>query len=369
MSLKDSFDNRIFNTFSTSAEGLALLRIFSAIFILFFLIPGSGMSHFAYLSTLPADFYAPPPGPLRLMESFPSLSFFQVVHTVLILSLLAMLLGYHTRWASVTVGLTILILQGFIYSVGKVNHEIVVPLVPLVMAFSNWGAAFSVDAWRNKFSIKPESWPVMVLAIFIAFMMFTAGFPKILGGWLDPSTQAAQGHLFNQFFIRERQALLAGWAAGFDHVIFWEIQDWATVLFEIGFIVALCKASWFRFFTGLAVLFHFSTMMTLNIAFLPNFLAYAVFLNWDKFYNSVHSFYSKRTGTRGEKSARKTHYMITGIFILLLLPVQWMSSRNLGLSNSDLMLHEFVLVTAAFVLVLFLALQKTVRLFTAESSD
>ncbi|MCC5940941.1 MAG: hypothetical protein JJU37_05310 [Balneolaceae bacterium] len=361
MSYKERFDRWIFNSFTVSAEGLALLRIFTSLFILLFLIPGMSMSHFGFLSSLPNDFYSPPPGPLRLLEGFPPLAVFQISHTILVISLFAMLIGYHTKWASILTGILILFLQGFIYSIGKVNHEIVIPLVPVIMAFSNWGVAYSVDCRRKTDSIKPESWPLTLLALFIAVMMFTAGFPKILGGWLDPSTQAAQGHLFNQFFIRERQALLAGRAVGFDHALFWELLDWFTVLFEVGFIMALFKASWFRLFVGLAVVFHFSTMMALNIAFLPNFLAYVVFLNWDKVYASIRSATIKTSGIRGPKSGKWTVYLFTGILMFLFLPIKWVSINGYALSQTDLMLHEFIVVTSAFLFIVILALVKVIE--------
>ncbi|TVR16111.1 MAG: hypothetical protein EA391_08670 [Balneolaceae bacterium] len=358
MSFKQRFDNWIFNSFTVSAEGLALFRIFASLFILLFLIPGMGMGHFGFLASLPNHFYAPSPGPLRIFDGFPPLVFFQLVHTILVISLFAMLAGYFTKWASLITGISILILQGFIYSIGKVNHEIVVPLVPIIMAFSNWGYAYSVDSMRKKKTRNPESWPLTLLALFVAFMMFTAGFPKILGGWLDPSTQAAQGHLFNQFFIRERQALLAGWAVGFNNVVFWEMLDWLTILFEIGFIAALFKASWFRLFVGFAVVFHFSTMMTLNIAFLPNFLAYAVFLNWENVYSAIRSQYVRFSGITGIKSGKRAVILFSGLVLLIFLPLKWLSSRNITLSQTDLMFHEFVLVTAAFVFVLFIGVKK-----------
>lgn len=358
MRFKKRFDNWIFNSFSVSVEGLALLRIFTSLFILLFLIPGMGMGHFGFLASLPNDFYAPSPGPLRIFDGFPPLAIFQLVHTILVISLFAMLAGYYTKWASVLTGISILILQGFIYSIGKVNHEIVVPLVPIIMAFSNWGYAYSVDSMRKKKIANPESWPLTLLALFVAFMMFTAGFPKILGGWLDPSTQATQGHLFNQFFIRERQALLAGWAVGFDNVIFWELLDWLTILFEIGFIVAIFKASWFRLFVGFAVVFHFSTMMTLNIAFLPNFLAYAVFLNWENIYSTIRSQYVRFSGVTGIKSGKRAVLLFSGMVLLIFLPIKLLSAQNIALSQTDLMLHEFVLVTTAFLFVAIVGFKK-----------
>ena len=358
MSLSERFNRWIFESWSVSAEGLGLLRIISALFILFFLIPGYGTSHFNFLADLPPDFYAPPPGPMMLFESFPSAAIFQWVHTVLLFSLFAMLLGYRTKLTSILAGISILILQGIIFSVGKVNHEILVAVVPVVMAFSNWGAAFSIDSIRRGHNRQTESWPLTLLALFIGFMMFTAGFPKILGGWLDPTTQATQGHLLNQFFVRERQAMLAEFMVQFDSVLFWELLDWITVLFEIGFLAAVFSPKWFRRFVAFAVLFHFSTMMTLNIAFLPNFLAYAVFLNWDGIYQSNLRLYRRLTGKRGERSKKRSALLLSAVVGLLFFLLNRLSSMDLVLRESDLTLHEVVFLFFALFVVMWIGIKK-----------
>lgn len=365
---ENRFTHWIFETFSVSAEGLGILRIFTSLVILFFLIPGQGSTHFMFLSEMPGDYFAPPPGPMLLLDGFPSYAVFQILHTLLLFSLAGMLLGYYTKTASIITGLTILILQGLIFSIGKVNHEILVALVPAVMAFSNWGAAFSIDSTRKGFSCKVNSWPLTLLALFIGFMMFTAGFPKILGGWLDPATQATQGHLFNQFFVRERDALLAAWFVNLDNVVFWELLDWATVLFEVGFLGAVVSGKWFKRFVCLAVLFHFSTMMMLNIAFLPNFLAYAVFLNWTEIYNLNLLAYRRLTGKKGEKSKKRSVGLLSGVVLILFLSLSYFSSKDVLFRESDLMLHEVVVVSIAFIMVIFFAVRALYAVIPISSS-
>jgi len=229
-----------------------------------------------------------------------------------------------------------------------VNHEILIGMVPLLMAFSNWGAAYSVDEFGGQVSNrKIETWPITLLSLFLAFMMFTAGFPKILGGWLDPSTQATQGHLMNQFFENGRQALLASFAVKTDSTFLWEILDWGTVIFEIGFLFVLWKPQLFKVFIGFAVLFHFSTMMILNIAFLPNIAVYAVFVNWTAIYKSLDRFFS-----RGGNAQKYIYAVATGISILFFWGLKWLSSQNIVLRNSDLTLHEVILVSLALVVVI-----------------
>lgn len=353
-----AFKKWIFESFDVNEQGLALSRIFSALFILFFLVPGSGISHFAYLSEVPPDFFDPPPGPMLLLDQFPPLVVFQTVHTLIVIAAIAMLFGYYTKWASIITGVSILLLQGFIFSLGKVNHEILIAVVPVIMGFSNWGAAYSVDAMRGLADSKTESWPLTLLALIIGFMMFTAGFPKILGGWLDPSTQAVQGHLLNQFYVRERDAFLAGYFAVFDNVVFWELLDWATIIFEVGFLVAVLKAKWFKLFVCLAVVFHFSTMMMLNIAFLPNFLAYALFLPWNRIYEGIRKFYIRRSGIKGQKSHHRTVQYYALILLISFSVIKWLSDKDLVLQQSDLTLHESVFLIFALFVVMWLGIKQ-----------
>jgi hypothetical protein len=225
-------------------------------------------------------------------------------------------------------------------------------MVPLAMAFSNWGAAFSADRYGGQVSDrKIETWPITLLSLLLAFMMFTAGFPKILGGWLDPSTQATQGHLMNQYFENGRQALLASAAVKKGSPFFWELLDWATVFFEVGFLIVVWKPRLVKLFVIIAIFFHFSTMMILNIAFLPNFAVYALFLNWTAIYNGMKRFFSK--GGNAEKYIFATVTMFT---VLFFGGLKWASLQNVVLKNSDLMLHEVVLISLALVITIVIVI-------------
>lgn len=354
MSSESRFHRWIFHSFPVTKEGLGFMRIVLSLLLLILLIPGEGLRHLQFLSGLPSDFYAPPPGPMLLIDQFPSYTFFIALHTLSILAVIAMLFGYKTKWASLLSGLTILLLQGLIFSVGKINHEILLAFVPACMAFSNWGAAFSIDSRNEEGNSELESWPLTLIALFLGFMMFTAGFPKVIGGWLDVTTQATQGHLLNQFYMRGRQDLLAETALNFQSIFFWEFLDWATVLFEIGFLVAVFNKRWFNIFVCLAVLFHFSTMLILNIAFLPNFLAYALFLKWDKILADWNTWYQKVTGDNSETSKMRSVISIAILIAILFVFLKVISLSNVVLNQSDLRLYEVVTVSSAALYVVYL---------------
>lgn len=352
------FDRWIFDSYDVKSEGLGLYRIVASLFILFFLIPGAGFEHYRYLSSLPSDFYNPPPGPLALLDTFPPFTVFQILYALVILSVLSMLIGYRTKLASILSGIFILFLQGLIYSIGKVNHEILVPLVPIIMAFSHWGNSFSIDAVRpNARTPEAESWPLVLISLFIGFMMFTSGWPKILGGWLDPSTHAVKAHLLNQFFVHDREAFLAGYAIQINNDLFWELLDWGTIVFEIGFLIAVRKAKWFKLFLVMAVFFHFSTKMLLNISFLPNFVAYAVFLPWHRLYLSNLAIFQRVTGLNKKRSELGSVTFIIVSVTTLFATLKLISHQEWFYLDSDLMLHESVFLFFALFVVLWISTQ------------
>ncbi len=352
--MNSKFENWIFNSYSPTAEGLGLYRIFAALFFLIFLFPDA--TFYATLESLPNEFFTPPPGPMMLFDEFPPEIFLRFIHGLLIVSWIGVLVGFKTKWTSILAGISMLVLQGFMFSLGKINHEILLSVTPIVMAFSNWGAAFSVDSRYNEEVEPAEGWPLVLLALLLGFMMFTAGFPKILGGWLDPSTQATRGHLFNQFFARERQDFLAEFAVRFDVAFIWEVLDWATILFEIGFLVAVWKTGWTRLFVCFAVIFHFSTMMTLNIAFLPNFLAYAAFIKWDSVYrylNKIPEILPMVGVVNKDKLVWSIAILIGSLFMTLCL----FSNAGYLISSAEPSLHDVVLISAAVIIVLGLGIK------------
>ena len=347
----NKFENWIFNSYSPTGEGLGLYRIFAALLFLIFLLPDFGF--YSTLNAMPDDLFTPPPGPMMLFDSFPPEIFLQSVHVLLVISWIGVLVGFKTKWSSIAAGISMLVLQGFMFSLGKINHELLLSVTPIVMAFSNWGTKFSVDERLNKDAAEVQGWPLVLLALFIGFMMFTAGFPKILGGWLDPSTQATRGHLFNQFFLRERQELLAEFAVRFDVAFVWEFLDWATIIFEVGFLVAVWKAGWTRLFVCFAAIFHFSTMMTLNIAFLPNFLAYAAFVKWEKVYRII---CGDENESIAESDGRKRIWSSVAIVALFFIVLRILSDLGYVMTPREPSFYELVLLSIAVLIVVGVAI-------------
>lgn len=277
------FDRWIFDSFTVSARGLALYRMVFALYLLLIIAPGHGSyANFSYLDSMPDIFFYPPPGPMQLFSGFPSFPFFEALLVLLNLSLVAVLVGYRTRWATLATGILLLVGYGFNYSLSNLHHNILLLVLPLVMAFSNWGAALSFDARSDRAPRQVYSWPLVMVALLLGYGMFTAGLPKMIGGWLDPYTHAVHGRFLREYFVIERHDLLAPLFIDVTNGVFWEMLDVATVLYEIGFLFAILHPFTTRLFSVISVGFHTIVTLILNIAFLPNLIVYAAFVPWHR---------------------------------------------------------------------------------------
>jgi hypothetical protein len=238
-------------------------------------------------SDMPPVTWRPPFGPLRLLDEPPSKAATTTIAVVLSVGLVMLLLGVFTTWASLAVGVAYLLNDGIGNSFGFVAHYILVAVVPLTCCWAGWGRRYSIDALlrRGRNARTDENlpqWPLRLLAVCIGAGFLTAAVPKILAGWLDPSTQAAYGHIVKGTLTRGPQNL-AQRAADFHAPLLWELADWATVALEAS-VILVAVLSW-RWFQGVLVAlmsFHLGIAFTLNIAFAANVLTYVPFVLWSR---------------------------------------------------------------------------------------
>ena len=167
------FRRWIFSSYEADAHSLALCRIFYALFMLLFALPD-----FRWIAGLPPSFFLPPPGPMQLLPALPPAWFFGALQAGVIVALTALLIGFGTRTASLLSGALLFVGSGFYFSFGKINHNILVLVLPVVMAASNWGSAFSYDALRARAPQRLASWPLTFMGTLVGFAMFTAGYAK-----------------------------------------------------------------------------------------------------------------------------------------------------------------------------------------------
>lgn len=273
-SLTGYIDRWIFQGFAIGPRALALCRISFAFYLLFF-----QFRSLAWVGGYPDIFYVPPPSLARLFSAFPPAWFFEIINGLAVLFLVGILLGYRTRIASIGFALVLLVYNHFAYSFGKIDHSILLVLFPLVMAFSNWGAAWSVDARRGRGG-EVQGWPLTLMAILTGFALFTSGFYKLQFDWLNTATQVTQSKIISGVYAWERDQLLALPAAQWQAPWFWELLDWLTVWWELGFLLALFWPRIFRGFIAVGVFFHLGILLTMNIDYSINLLIYTAFIDY-----------------------------------------------------------------------------------------
>lgn len=266
-------------------EGLGLYRVFFASWRLLF-----GAPTVAWVAGHPAAFYDPPPLSLAaLLSTFPPAWYLQFLDAATAVLLVCLLFGFRTKATSLAFCAIHLAGNHARYSFGKVDHDILVLLVPLLLAFSGWGERFSLDrALGSRRGKKPSErrafplWPVPSLAVCIAFGLFTAGFAKVFG-WLDfdLSTSGARGWAVRGLYLNERHALLLPALVRYDNPWFWEVLDYTALLFEQAFLFCLPWPRVFRAFLGVACLFHMGNILMYNISFAILAGLYLLFIDWD----------------------------------------------------------------------------------------
>lgn len=198
----------------------------------------------------------------------------------ILLAYLLLLFGVKTRWSSLGLGLLLLLSFSIKFTIGKIGHGIMLNIIPLVMAFSAWGRAFVLGA-RPAGRPNYTGFAIFVLAWLFSFGMFTSGMSKLLGGWHRPDFFGACYHFNYRYYTwLDKQSLLAPVFADVKSIVFWKAMDYGTLLFELGFMVAVFKKRLFQLFCVVGILFHVATLLIFNIAYINNLLVYLLFIRW-----------------------------------------------------------------------------------------
>jgi len=268
----------IFASYDVRLIDLAVYRILYASYVLLTCLPVA-----MWLPHAPRAFFSPPLSLAALFSTFPPAWLLVTLNVLLAFFLSLLLIGWYTRVASVATSLALLVLESWAYSLGKIDHDILLVITPLVLACSGWGDAVSLDALQRPVRDRNTprgSWPLALLALLIGSAMFIAGWIKVSSGWLAASTRSTYGHLLYNFFVMGRSTWLAERSLGIDSFWLWKSADWFTVVLELGFICAMFRKQTMRIFIALACLFHCGVWLLFNIVFAPNVIVYGAFVSY-----------------------------------------------------------------------------------------
>ncbi|MBN7799497.1 HTTM domain-containing protein [Algoriphagus aestuariicola] len=272
-------DHLIFDEYRMDPKALGIYRIVFSILIIFVL----GIPDFRYLGQYPDLIFQPPAlSYAQLLDGLPPAYIFGIFSSLLVLFHFCVLFGLFTRFCSIGLTILYLILFTLKFSFGKIDHSWMVTLwIPLLLGIAGWGSEYSIDKALKKRKINLAGWPIFILASILVFGMFAAGMPKLTSDWLSLDTQAVRARFISDYFISERQELLAPLFLEIESVFIWELFDYVGVLFELAFLLLLFKKRFLSWYIVLALFFHIMNLLIMNINFSGNLPIYLLFLPYD----------------------------------------------------------------------------------------
>jgi hypothetical protein len=275
-----TFEAWCLESYALRAADLAAFRVFYASFVLVAVVPTA-----SWWPLMPRAFFNPPIGPAAIFTAPPPPSVLLGLNALLSLFAAMLLVGWRTGVASAGTSLSLLALDSWAYSPGYIVHDILLVVTPLVLGFSAWGRALSVDAARCPSPDREwaEAWPVALLALLVGFAMFTAGWAKATTGWLDPEFRCTYGFLLLNNRVTCRETWAMEWALRVDSDWFWKVVDWLAVAMELAFLPAAVHRRSFCLILAVASQFHLCVLLLFDIQFAPNILAYGAFVRYTEF--------------------------------------------------------------------------------------
>lgn len=274
-------DHLIFREYRECARGLPVFRVLFALYVLLAVIP-----RYQWVAAFPDAFFSPPLGPALLFSGFPPSWVLYAIDAGIAVAAVSLLVGRRPRLCCAAIGSLLLLGNLWAYSFGKINHDILLIAVALIMAFSDRiGADLASAADGEDNNPPPDSpgWPVALLAFVLALGMLAAAVPKLATGWLDPDLSATYRHVVLNHFVMERPGAISGFLVDFYHPGFWNVLDYATVGLELGFVFALVHRRLFQLLCALAIFFHLGIYLSMDLVFGSTLPAYAVFVGWGLF--------------------------------------------------------------------------------------
>ncbi|AEL28159.1 restriction endonuclease subunit S [Cyclobacterium marinum] len=281
-SINEKINNWLINTWAPNFFQLGLSRI---LFCLGYLV--YGLPEFKEIANIPLVFFDPPLGLSLFLGLITSYDFWWAFDLLVRIFFVCLLVGFRTKLASIIFSLLLLFGYSYLYSYGKIDHNIFAVIFPLFMAFTNWGGALSIDSLSfNTTELKPKGWPLSFFSFLLGWGYFTAGWPKLMGDWLDPSYSITAGYILRKFHSGQELLYLNELFVQINNLFIYKVLDYSTLIFELGFILTIFWSALFLRSIGIAAMFHLGVLLTLNIAFTTHVLVFLPYIMYFYFSNS-----------------------------------------------------------------------------------
>lgn len=289
--LNKLFWSKVVESTRVDEKSLSIFRIISGLFLLCFSFP-----YFVWIEDVPQAFYEPPVLTLTsLYDGFPKSPFFLIVNVLLLILAICITVGVRARLSSILYLFFLYIAASFHFSFGKIDHGFIFYFMLLLcMCFSNWGSYLAVIP-DKKLDPKFSDRALSLLAIFLCFGFFTAGFEKAIR-WInfDLSSNGTGAWFYKE--IELRNYLLAPYVPKYLPFVAFKLMDYVAVIFELlpVFLLLHSKKAW-RVWLMFACLFHLCNAVMLNINFATVTIVYLAFADYSNFYEKLKAFFKNRS--------------------------------------------------------------------------
>ena len=201
---------------------------------------------------------------------------------LLLLSTIAMTLGWHGRFAAILVFVLIHSFQrrgAYLFNAG----DTIIIVVALILALSCCNAALSLDQRRRTGSFWSAQtlapWPLRLMQVELTLIYLVSVQAKLSGGkdWVNGSAA------FYTSRTDGRWALLQPPEWLFGNAVLVNLATWGTLLIELAIAVLVWNRRCRFWVLAAGVVMHVTLMVTMNVGFfsLAMFVLYLAFVPWD----------------------------------------------------------------------------------------
>lgn len=200
---------------------------------------------------------------------------------LLLLSAIALSVGWHSRIAAIVVFVLIHSFMGrdpYVFNAG----DAIIRIVALVLALSSCGAALSVDQRRRTGSFWSAQcrapWPVRLLQVELTLIYLVSVQAKLTGSsWPDGSAVSYAWRTDGRWAFLPAPEWLSA------NGILVNAVTWSTLLIELAIAILVWNRRWRFWVLAAGVVMHLAMMVNLNIGFfsLAMFVLYLAFVPWE----------------------------------------------------------------------------------------
>lgn len=199
------------------------------------------------------------------------------------------LLGWHTRWTTLGVAVVATLALAWTQSYGYAEfHLTPLVLISWILPWSACGDAFSLDARLSSGSLPSRhpgsyTWPLRMCWLTLVLPMASAGFHKLLGGWLTEPEANLEYFLRLKFVVHGQIKAERPWsvmALPLQHAWMLTLMAWGTVFFELGCPLALLDRPRFLRPLWIGGLFLMQVILAVGLLTLKTFPWLGAYLFW-----------------------------------------------------------------------------------------